>query len=85
MKKELYNNPETFLDRLRKRWNWHNAYYEALLEPAYEKLVKETLESSIKYHIACKANGDGFMDESRLDNIIVTKPQKIYKKIAKRC
>lgn len=41
MKKELYNNPETFLDRLRKRWNWHNEYYEMLLEPSYEKLVRE--------------------------------------------
>ena len=26
-------------------------------------------ESSIKYHVACKANGDGFMDESKLSPI----------------
>ena len=26
-------------------------------------------EESIKYHIACKANGDGYMDESKLDGI----------------
>lgn len=28
---------------------------------------------SIKYHIACKANGDGYMDESKLNGITVTK------------
>ena len=26
-------------------------------------------EPSIKYHVACKANGDGFMDESKLINV----------------
>ena len=30
-------------------------------------------EPSIKYHIACKANGDGFMDESKLTGVEVTK------------
>lgn len=30
-------------------------------------------EESIKYHVACKANGDGYMDESKLENVIVTK------------
>ena len=44
----------------------------------YETFVDKLTEQhqddpSIKYHIACKANGDGFMDESKLDNIIVTK------------
>lgn len=33
-------------------------------------------ELSIKYHIACKANGDGYMDESRLDDIRVYKKDK---------
>lgn len=33
-------------------------------------------EPSIKYHIACKANGDGFMDESKLDGVKVTKKDK---------
>lgn len=28
-------------------------------------------EPNIKYHIACKANGDGYMDETKLDNIKV--------------
>ena len=28
---------------------------------------------SIKYHVACKANGDGFMDETKLQNIKVLK------------
>ena len=28
---------------------------------------------SIKYHVACKANGDGYMDESRLPGIKVLK------------
>ncbi len=30
-------------------------------------------DPSIKYHIACKANGDGYMDESKLPNIKITK------------
>ena len=29
-------------------------------------------EPTIKYHIACKANGDGSMDERRLQGIEVT-------------
>ncbi len=33
-------------------------------------------EKSIKYHVACKANGDGFMDESKLDDIRVLKKDK---------
>ena len=27
----------------------------------------------IKYHVACKANGDGHMDEDMLDGVIITK------------
>lgn len=30
-------------------------------------------DPSIKYHVACKANGDGYMDESKLANITITK------------
>lgn len=30
-------------------------------------------EESIKYHVACKANGDGCMDETKLDGVQVTK------------
>ncbi|MCR5778800.1 MAG: DUF1972 domain-containing protein [Lachnospiraceae bacterium] len=33
-------------------------------------------EKSIKYHVACKANGDGFMDESKLNAITVLKKDK---------
>lgn len=40
----------------------------------YETFVDKLTEQhqnnpTIKYHIACKANGDGFMDESKLDHI----------------
>ena len=40
----------------------------------YETFVDKLTEyhqhqKDIKYHIACKANGDGFMDESKLDKI----------------
>ena len=40
----------------------------------YETFVDKLTEQhqndpAIKYHIACKANGDGFMDESKLDHI----------------
>ena len=27
----------------------------------------------IKYHVACKANGDGYMDETKLNGVEVTK------------
>lgn len=30
-------------------------------------------DASIKYHVACKANGEGFMDETKLTGIKVTK------------
>lgn len=30
-------------------------------------------DASIKYHVACKANGEGFMDETKLTGIDVTK------------
>lgn len=44
----------------------------------YETFVDKLLEQhknnkSIKYHVACKANGDGYMDESKLQNIQVTR------------
>ncbi len=44
----------------------------------YETFVDKLTEQhqndpAIRYHIACKANGDGFMDESRLDGVTVTK------------
>ena len=40
----------------------------------YETFVNKLTEyhqdcTLIKYHIACKANGDGYMDETKLDNI----------------
>ena len=40
----------------------------------YETFVARLVEEhenelSIKYHIACKANGDGYMDETKLENI----------------
>ena len=47
MSKELYNSPEVFLKRLIDRWNWHNSYYEDLLEPAFTNIVKnENIELS---------------------------------------
>lgn len=33
-------------------------------------------EPSIKYHVACKANGDGFMDESKLEGVEKIKKDK---------
>lgn len=44
----------------------------------YETFVDKLTEQhqgdpSIKYHIACKANGDGFMDETKLYNVQITK------------
>ena len=47
----------------------------------YETFVDKLTEqhqndNSIKYHILCKANGDGFMDESKLDGIEIVKKNK---------
>lgn len=44
----------------------------------YETFVDKLTEQhqndpAIKYHIACKANGDGFMDESKLDGVEIIK------------
>ena len=44
----------------------------------YETFVDRLMDQHkddkrIKYHVACKANGDGFMDESWLSDITVTK------------
>lgn len=44
----------------------------------YETFVDKLSEyhanlHNIKYHIACKANGDGYMDESRLAGVEITK------------
>ncbi len=41
MQNELHQRPEDFLQKLMERWNWHNAYYELLLEPAFDKIIKE--------------------------------------------
>lgn len=40
MKKELDDIPAVFLRRLQDRWKWHNCYYEKLLEPAFQTLIK---------------------------------------------
>ena len=41
MNKELMDSPTEFLNKLIERWDWHNLYYELLLEPAYSNLVRE--------------------------------------------
>lgn len=41
MEKELHQSPMEFLHRLKTRWNWHNTYYELLLEPAFDKIIRE--------------------------------------------
>ncbi len=43
-------------------------------ETFVDRLIAEhENEDTIKYHIACKANGDGCMDESKLDGVTVIK------------
>lgn len=34
-------NPTEFYDELKKRWNWHNDFYENILEPNMDKLLKK--------------------------------------------
>jgi len=49
MLESLTQDPISFLRNLKERWGWHNLYYENLLEPAYENLVKDSdLELSPK-------------------------------------
>ncbi len=46
-------------------------------ETFVDRLIGEhEYDKSIKYHVACKANGDGHMDESKLDGVRVTKKSK---------
>lgn len=46
-------------------------------ETFVDRLVGEHQEkTNIKYHIACKANGDGYMDETKLESIMATKVNK---------
>ncbi len=40
MMMQLSETPQAFLEKLKNRWKWHNIYYEELLEPAYEKIMK---------------------------------------------
>ncbi|MBR3311401.1 MAG: DUF1972 domain-containing protein [Solobacterium sp.] len=43
-------------------------------ETFVDRLIGEhEVDPSIKYHVACKANGDGHMDESKLDGVRVLK------------
>lgn len=43
-------------------------------ETFVDRLIGEHVhDASIKYHVACKANGEGFMDETKLTGIEVTK------------
>ncbi len=37
---EKINSPSVFLERLIERWNWHNLFYEELLEPAYLQIIR---------------------------------------------
>lgn len=50
--------------------------YETFVDKLTEYHAAET---SIQYHIACKANGDGSMDESKLENIEVIRKDEAGK------
>lgn len=46
-------------------------------ETFVDRLIEEhEHEPTIKYHVACKANGDGFMDESKLSGVEKVKRDK---------
>lgn len=46
--------------------------YETFVDNILSQHENASREGKIKYHVACKANGDGFMDESRLPSDAVT-------------
>ncbi len=41
IKREMNNSPDKFLKKLIDRWNWHNSYYESLLEPAFIDIIRD--------------------------------------------
>lgn len=46
-------------------------------ETFVDRLIGEhEKDPSIKYHVACKANGDGYMDETKLDDVKILKKDK---------
>lgn len=47
--------------------------YETFVDRLIEQYENEL---SVKYHVACKANGDGYMDESKLSKVMVLKRDK---------
>lgn len=53
----------------------------------YETFINKLTEyhqndNRIKYHVACKANGDGHMDESKVDGVTkIVKIERKYKRI----
>lgn len=44
MKDEINKTSVEFLSELKKRWNWHNHFYEDLLEPAINELLLSNIE-----------------------------------------
>lgn len=42
---EVKKLPTQFLHELRSRWNWHNHFYEDLLEPSYLEITKESFNN----------------------------------------
>lgn len=41
MEIEKVKSSKDFLEELKKRWEWHNVFYEELLEPAYFEIIKQ--------------------------------------------
>ncbi len=42
MSEELNEKPEDYYKKLVDRWNWHNSFYESLLEPAILDIIKKS-------------------------------------------
>lgn len=61
MQEELYDTPMEFLGKLTERWNWHNVFYETLLEPVCDSILKDTnielspseIEKLVDIYITC--------------------------------
>lgn len=61
MRLEIFKPSTIFLDDLKSRWNWHNHFYEELLEPAYIELTDNNvneltplrMEELIKVYKTC--------------------------------
>lgn len=71
--------PQTFFQELRSRWNWHNEFYENLLEPALPLLLEPNIFSITPKQLICLR--DAYMIGSLVDQATLVISAAIKKHI----